>query len=113
MADREKLTVERKIQFLLEAQLDIYSTRLSPGEGKDPVALTDEDLEHIERIARISKILRMKAELGSDAAKVAQQVNADDLLKELRKAKDPEMFAKRGRPTGPRPKVGDDALSEG
>lgn len=109
----EKLTIERKIQLLLEAQLDIYSTRLAPAEGKPPVPLTDEDLAHLERIARISKILKMKAELGVDAATAAQKVNAQDLLAELRKSKDPEMFAVRGRPKGPRPKVGDDAPTEG
>lgn len=133
MGDDTKLTLERKIQLLLEAQLDIYATRVSPpdvcerckpdenGERKSigcldhpkPKPLTDEDLAHIERIARISKILRMKAELGKDAAAAVQKVNTDDLLAELRKSKDPEMFPKRGRPSGPRPKIGDDAHVEG
>lgn len=108
-----EITLERKIQLLLETQLNLLAAKVVDGseevDAKPKVVLPPEDLDKIERIARISKILRMKAEVGADAVRIAQKVNEEELLRDLRATKDPEIFPNRGRPKGPRPKVGDDA----
>lgn len=109
-----ELTLERKLQLLLETQVDLYTARvldLKEGESADNAVPKKElelkDLERLELIARIGKVLRMKAEVGAEAVRVAQKVNTAELLKDLKESRDPDLFPRKGRPTGPRQRVGD------